>query len=272
MFWNPVTGRYQRTCSTLSPVRSQANTVEAVQVYTVRALEPLDSIEVLVTPVQSGSQNFTISILPDSGANVSAIEEQDAESLKLSPTSIILKGADCGALNIIGMFKAELSRHSNFATEDIYVVRGLSKPLLSRQMLKELGEIHKQFPHHVWYNTANHRDRKGPYNLQANSQNLSRSVPMPRMFQHANQHVKQLPNQLPSSSSSHGRKRQPPNQRQNGVKGQPQYKQLVSLPTNLPLGRPKQKSQPTAVNGCKSRSRFKLWQELQVKLMLNLQQ
>ena len=33
-------------------VKSRANTVEAAQVYTVRVLEPLDSVDILISPVQ----------------------------------------------------------------------------------------------------------------------------------------------------------------------------------------------------------------------------
>ena len=150
-----------------SSTKLQANVIQAVRVYTVRDLEPLESVAIMVKPHQQGSNDFAINILPDSGANVTAIEEQDAEHLTLNTTSIVLKGAEGSVLNTIGTFKATLSRHGNYAEEDIYVVRGLSKPLLSRRMLKELGAVDPKFPHHVWYNSSNHRQREQPSKLQA---------------------------------------------------------------------------------------------------------
>ena len=155
-----------------STANRQIHTIQAIPLYTVRDLEPLESVDIEIMPAQNRTDSFTISILPDSGANVTAVEEEDAKSLKLDSTSIILKGADGGILNTIGMFKATLSRHGNFAEEDVYVVKGLSKPLLSRRMLKELGAVNTQFPHHQWYNAANHRtsNPQPQYNAQAASQ------------------------------------------------------------------------------------------------------
>ena len=109
-------------------------------------MEPLEVIRILYLP-HGQSETKQVMFLPDKGANVTAIAESDPQDVALSPTNVILRTADSNVLQTLGTYKATLALQSNAAGKRIHVVRGLSRPLLSRQMLKELGLIHKDFPH-----------------------------------------------------------------------------------------------------------------------------
>jgi hypothetical protein len=47
-------------------------------------------------------------------------------------------------LNVLGSFQAYVGLCGNYAEDTIYIVDGLTSPLLSRSMLKELGHVHKE--------------------------------------------------------------------------------------------------------------------------------
>ena len=133
-------------------------------------MEPQDSVKILFKPAQAGASSFPINFIPDSGASVTVIEEANAKGLELTPTLVKLRGANGELLHTIGTFRALLSKDHNMAEEDVYVVKGLARPLLGKGMLKEMGAVHPKFPHHVWHNATNPRDREGPSNLQAKVQ------------------------------------------------------------------------------------------------------
>lgn len=92
------------------------------------------------------AEPIKLEVLPDTGANVSAISEKDARGMDIFSTNKALKTADGNLLHTLGRLTAFISFKGNTAIEHVYVVRGLSRPLLSRQMLKELGLIHPDFP------------------------------------------------------------------------------------------------------------------------------
>jgi hypothetical protein len=94
----------------------------------------------------SSDMALPLEVVPDTGANVTAIPAVAAYGVALEPTKIILRGADGKALRVNGAFEARVSLKGNDAFETIYVVSGLSRPLLSRTMMKELGLIYRDFP------------------------------------------------------------------------------------------------------------------------------
>ena len=108
-------------------------------------METLEAVHITFVPDGQSAVKHAM-FLPDTGANVTAIAETDAQGVPLSQTSVVLRTADGNVLRTLGTFEASLTLCRNTARERIHVVRGLSRPLLSRRMLKELGLIHKDFP------------------------------------------------------------------------------------------------------------------------------
>ena len=109
--------------------------------------EPLDTVKIGIKFMQQNSQFFNMRILPDTGANVTAIDISQAPGITLEATSVILKVANGTILNTLGTAEAIISRHGNQETELIFIVKDLSEPLLSRRMLKELNMLHPEWPH-----------------------------------------------------------------------------------------------------------------------------
>ena len=123
---------------------------------TRKEILPMETLEAIKVTVAHDEQAPPMQLwfLPDTGANVTAVANSDAVGIPLSPTAITLRTADGKTLETVGTFVATLSLQGNEARERIHVVRGLSRPLLSRQMLKELGLIHRDFPHQVTHINA----------------------------------------------------------------------------------------------------------------------
>ena len=97
--------------------------------------------------MQPGSEPFSMKILPDTGANVTAIDISHAQDIVLEKTSVILRVANGTVLDTLGTAECTFSRHGNTANELVYVVKGLAEPLLSRRMLKALHMLHPEWPH-----------------------------------------------------------------------------------------------------------------------------
>ena len=114
----------------------------------VLALQPLESIWISLTP-QSSSAALRLEIVPDTGANVTAICHSQAPKVTLEPSSITLRAADGHTLKTFGTFEAEVNLHGNTVQETIYVVDNLASPLLSRAAMKNLGLIHRNFPYQL---------------------------------------------------------------------------------------------------------------------------
>ena len=110
------------------------------------AIQPLESILVTITPFEHDIA-LSMEVIPDTGANVTAIPLDKAKGIKISQTKVVLRTAGGNTLKVLGSFEAYVGLRGNYAEDTIYVVDGLTRPLLSRTMLKELGLIHKEFPH-----------------------------------------------------------------------------------------------------------------------------
>ena len=150
-------------------------------------LEPLDTIQIRVQFAVENAQPFNMEILPDTGANVTAIDQADAKGMPLESTSMVLRVADGKTLNTLGSIEAIISRHGIEAAEQIYVVQGLTRPLLSRRMLKAIGMIHPEFPHQdlrqarkEFGAAANTVMPEGPASIATSNATLRAPTPAPR--------------------------------------------------------------------------------------------
>ena len=86
--------------------------------------------------------NFKI----DSGADVSVLPAHTYEKLentKLQPTNKVLMGPCNYKLNCMGKFKAKLTVNNLSVENDVYVVKDLERPLLSRFDSQNLNLINK---------------------------------------------------------------------------------------------------------------------------------
>ena len=85
----------------------------------------------------------------DSGADVSVLPYDVYNKLKkqteleLEPTNKVLLGPCNYKLNCIGKFKAKLSTNHKSVDNEVFVVKGLQRPLLSRQVSQSLNLINK---------------------------------------------------------------------------------------------------------------------------------
>ena len=81
----------------------------------------------------------------DSGADVSVLPARVYQTLdvKLEPTNKVLLGPCNYKLDCLGKFKATLAVNQKCIDNEIYVVKGLEKPLLSRQASQSLNLINK---------------------------------------------------------------------------------------------------------------------------------
>ena len=109
--------------------------------------EHLDTVTINLSFMQPGSKPFSMQILPDTGANVTAIDVSKAKGIALEKTSVVLRVANGTVLNTLGTAECRISRHGNTANELVYIVKGLAEPLLSRRMLKALNMLHPEWPH-----------------------------------------------------------------------------------------------------------------------------
>jgi hypothetical protein len=83
--------------------------------------------------------------LPDTGANITALDITHATDI-LEDTTVMLKVANGTHLKTLGTAEANFTMNGTTAPELIYVVEGLSEPLLSRRMLKALGLLPQTWP------------------------------------------------------------------------------------------------------------------------------
>ena len=82
----------------------------------------------------------------DTGADVSVISDADFNGLtgiKLVKSDRKLSGPGNSDLHVIGKFQCMLETQDKFSVQDIYVVKGLSKPLLGRPAIQALGIIER---------------------------------------------------------------------------------------------------------------------------------
>jgi hypothetical protein len=114
----------------------------------VLAINSLAQIPVEITPLNHEIA-FYCNMVPDSGAMVTAIPAGQAKGIELYHTDVVLRNAGGTELKTLGVFEACIGLQTQSAMETIYVVQGLSHPLLSRSIMKELGLLHPKFPHHL---------------------------------------------------------------------------------------------------------------------------
>ena len=84
--------------------------------------------------------------LPDTGANITALDITHAKGIILEDTTVTLKVANGTYLKTLGTAEANFTMNGFAAPELIYIVEGLYEPLLSRQMLKALGLLPQTWP------------------------------------------------------------------------------------------------------------------------------
>ncbi len=107
--------------------------------------EPLELVQVnLIGPK---GEKLIIDALPDTGANISAIPISKMGACKPIKSNQVLRSADGTNLKTIGTVRFEISLRGRTTLEDIHVVEGLTRSILSRRVLRELGLISKEFPH-----------------------------------------------------------------------------------------------------------------------------
>jgi len=111
-------------------------------------VEPLDLVDVTFR----GKKGKPISILalPDTGANVTAMSP---ETFKQSGNdmhthlAIQPKSADGSRLRTIGMSMFSVEFKDKLVETEVYVIKGLEKPILSRALLKRFKLIPDNFPY-----------------------------------------------------------------------------------------------------------------------------
>ncbi|VDI44150.1 Hypothetical predicted protein [Mytilus galloprovincialis] len=82
----------------------------------------------------------------DTGADVIVISDSDLKginNIELIKANKRLNGPGNTNLNVVGKFQCMLETKDKFSVQDIYVVKGLSKPLLGRPAIQALGIIDK---------------------------------------------------------------------------------------------------------------------------------
>ena len=80
----------------------------------------------------------------DTGADVTVISQSDYNEEKdgpLSPPSKQLTGPSHEALDVRGQFSGQFQRNTLQTTQDVYMVRGLHKPLLGRPAIEALNVV-----------------------------------------------------------------------------------------------------------------------------------
>jgi hypothetical protein len=112
--------------------------------------EKLDLVEVEVKNIDSRWEKAKF--LPDTGTNITAFQPEILPQLgmsvdKLRMVSTVPKSADGSNLTTLGAVNVRLSK-SGHTTLYItaYVIKNMQQPILSRQVLRKLGMIPKNFP------------------------------------------------------------------------------------------------------------------------------
>ena len=112
-------------------------------------IEELENVKVTLN---SGRFDFVVMALPDSGSNLNAISVDDLEFLgenehnlidaKFSPTA-----ADGHKIKAVGRLNdVQITIDDRTISETFFVLKNLEKPILSRNVLKRLNLIPKNFP------------------------------------------------------------------------------------------------------------------------------
>ena len=106
--------------------------------------EKLELVQVQLTGPEG--QQISVDALPDTGANISAIPASEATTFKWEKTNYILKGADHKLLNTKGVVRMGIHLRGKSAVDNVFIVKDLTRPILSRRVIKALGLIPPDFP------------------------------------------------------------------------------------------------------------------------------
>ena len=109
----------------------------------VPAPEFLDLIDVRLT--DPSGLAYIIAVLPDTGANISAIPE-GLFNASIEESNQTLSSADGTQLISRGVVKLIISVGGVSVVENVHIIVGLTKPIISRRALKGLFLIHDEFP------------------------------------------------------------------------------------------------------------------------------
>jgi hypothetical protein len=147
-------GHYATSCKSPKATASATSTSSAsmgqLTIASAHNPEKLDLVEVEVENINGRREKAKF--LPDTGANITAFQPEILPQLGMSVdnlrmVSTVPKSADGSNLKTLGAVDVRLSK-SGHTTEFItaYVIKNLQQPILSRQVLRELGMIPKNFP------------------------------------------------------------------------------------------------------------------------------
>ena len=139
-------GHFKKMCRTKLPSRNIDATEEQNEFLGTIYVDTADANTTIpwVTPININMRvvNFKI----DTGADVTVISEKEYDSAKdgpLTSASKTLNGPSQETLDVQGQFIAQLQRTDTKAktTQEIYVVKGLTKPLLGRPAITALNLV-----------------------------------------------------------------------------------------------------------------------------------
>jgi hypothetical protein len=147
-------GHYATNCKSPKAMASGTSTSSAsmgqLTIASAHNSEKLDLVEVQVENINGRREKAKF--LPDTGANITAFQPEILPQLGMSvdnlrTVSTVPKSADGSNLKTLGTVNVRLSKLGH-TTEFItaYVIKNLQQPILSRQVLRELGMILKNFP------------------------------------------------------------------------------------------------------------------------------
>jgi hypothetical protein len=112
--------------------------------------DKLELVEVKIENIDGKKEK--IKALPDTGANITAFEPEILPKLGLSVDNLVIetkipKSADRSTLRTLGSVQVRISK-SGRTTEFVtaYIIKNLKQPILSRQVLRELGMIPQNLP------------------------------------------------------------------------------------------------------------------------------
>jgi hypothetical protein len=147
-------GHYATNCkapkATASATSTSSASLGAITIASAHNPEKLDLVEVEVENIDGRREKAKF--LPDTGANITAFQPEILPQLGMTVDNLrmvvtVPKSADGSNLKTLDAVDIRLSK-SGHTTEFItaYVIKNLQQLILSRQVLRELGMIAKNFP------------------------------------------------------------------------------------------------------------------------------
>ena len=136
-------GHFKKTCKTKTAIQEiQTEQEDFLGAIHVNAADTDHRESPWITVVDINDRVLTFKI--DTGADVTIISHSDYSAERdgsLSPPSKRLSGPSQEALDVCGQFNGLLKKNTLQTLQDIYVVRGLHKPLLGRAAIKALNIV-----------------------------------------------------------------------------------------------------------------------------------